>query len=235
MSIYAQRQIEHVTVVATNRLGGSSVGPYAELNLGGKVGDDPEVVSRNRDHVRSLVGARQLMFMEQCHSNIVHRIDTDSPITEGDGLVTTTKGLALAAFSADCSTFALVDPKAGVIAAGHSGWKGLAVGLPDALVQEFFAAGANPTNSTAVIAPAICGKCYEVSAERVEELRPLCPEAVVDDRHIDVTAGVVAVFEGYEMKTDVMGGCTFEDPNLYSFRRDNVTGRSALVVVMSGE
>ena len=231
-AIYAQRQIGNVQVIATSRLGGHSSGVYAELNLGAHVGDNLDAVTANRDEVRSLIGASNLKFMTQYHSNVVHQVTKDSPLLEGDGLVTTETELALAAFGADCVTFALVDTQHGVIAAGHSGWKGLAVGLPDAIVHEFFRAGASPEHSKAVIAPAICGQCYEVSAERVAELRPLCPEAILDDRHIDVTAGVVAVLTGYNIACDVMPGCTFEDPNLYSFRRDGVTGRSALVVVI---
>ena len=234
-SVYASRHIGNVQVIATSRHGGLGSGVFGELNLGGHVGDDPDVVSANRAHVRDLVSARELVFMEQFHSDVVHRVTTGLPVTDGDGIVTTQSDIALAAFGADCVTFALVDPVAQVIAAGHSGWKGLAVGLPDALVQEFFAAGAQASNSTAVIGPAICGTCYEVSAERVEVLGALCPEAIVDSRHIDVTEGVVSVLDAYGIKTDVLGGCTFEDPDLYSFRRDGVTGRSALVVVMNQE
>lgn len=232
-AIYAERKIGNIRVVATSRFGGRSSGVYAELNLGAHVGDDLETVAVNRDIVRDIVGARDLKFMTQYHSNRVHHVSGETPLLEGDGLVTTESGLALAAFGADCVTFALVDSDAQVIAVGHSGWKGLAVGLPDELVQEFLGAGANPATSMAIIGPAICGSCYEVSAERVTELNAICPEAIVDERHIDVTAGVVAVVSGYGIKCDVISGCTFEDPALYSYRRDGETGRSALVVVMN--
>ena len=232
-AIYAERQIGNVRVIATSRFGGRSAGPYAELNLGAHVGDEQEAVAFNRDLVRDIAGAKHLKFMSQYHSNVVHRGSSESALLEGDGLVTTETSLALAAFGADCVTFALVDPTAKVIAAGHSGWKGLEVGLPDALVHEFFSAGATAPESFAVIGPAICGPCYEVPAQRVKELQKVCPEAVFDATHIDVTAGVVAVLTSYDIDCDVMGGCTQEDPKLYSYRRDGTTGRSAIVVVIN--
>ena len=235
VAIYGSRQIDNIQVIVTSRFGGRSAGVFAELNLGAHVGDDADVMNWNRNYVRDLVDADQLAFMNQYHSNVVHRIDANSPITDGDGLITTTPDLAIAAFSADCSTFALVDPVAQLIAVGHSGWKGLAVGLPDALVGEFLAAGADPTRTTAIIAPSICGPCYEVPAERVDELRPICPEAITDATHIDVTTGVFSVISNYGIDCDIVGGCTHENPSLYSFRRDGVTGRNAIVAVINSQ
>lgn len=46
---------------------------------------------------------------------------------------------------------------------------------------------------------------------------------------IDLRAGVLAQLNGIETTHDPR--CTFEDPDLYSYRRDGVTGRQALAIV----
>lgn len=42
-----------VHAVATTRQGGVSVGPYASLNLGDHVGDDPAAVAENRRRLKA--------------------------------------------------------------------------------------------------------------------------------------------------------------------------------------
>ena len=51
----------------TDRLGGKSSGGYESLNLGDHVGDDLEVVTRNRAFVSAKFGPTQ--YMNQVHGN----------------------------------------------------------------------------------------------------------------------------------------------------------------------
>ena len=80
----------HVKAVATQRGGGVSRGPYASLNLGTHVGDDPDSVAANR-HVLAaeLELPGQPSWLEQVHGAAVVDLDTESP-RAADGAVTST-------------------------------------------------------------------------------------------------------------------------------------------------
>ena len=43
----------HIKAGCTTRRGGHSLGPYASLNLAMHVGDDPKLVQRNRDSLKT--------------------------------------------------------------------------------------------------------------------------------------------------------------------------------------
>jgi len=62
-----------VSAVVTERGGGVSTGPYASLNLGLHVGDDPAAVVENRRRAAALVGAGldDLVFCNQTHGREV--------------------------------------------------------------------------------------------------------------------------------------------------------------------
>src|SRR5204862_77989 len=57
----------------TTREGGASVGPYASMNLGVAVGDDPKTVAANRDFFAAACRAAPV-FLRQVHGTRVVRI-----------------------------------------------------------------------------------------------------------------------------------------------------------------
>src|SRR5487761_1963449 len=88
----------------TNRRGGVSEPPYAELNLGLHVGDDPEAVAENRRRLQAVTGGRPIVWMDQVHGRRVAVVDQPQAgaIPETDALVTTAADLVLAVLVADC-------------------------------------------------------------------------------------------------------------------------------------
>jgi len=228
---------------ATGRLGGHSGGPYASANLADHVGDDPAHVAANRDSVQALVAARGLAVVRAEHgAQVVHVTAVQPDVTDAcDGLTTVDPDLALLALGADCSTFVLTDGH--VLAVGHCGWAGLVVDLPGAL---FSAAHAfHPSAAWQVIVgPTICAECYPVSRERWLYFREHAPAHIADaalrGEGIDIRAGVHAAFRAAAERANGEDGshvveiadvsmCTYESPDLYSYRRDGVTGRQGLV------
>ena len=55
-----------VRALCTTRAGGHSNAPYASLNLGDHVGDDPQAVLANRAALRQVMPARPV-FLTQVH------------------------------------------------------------------------------------------------------------------------------------------------------------------------
>jgi copper oxidase (laccase) domain-containing protein len=87
---------------------------------------------------------------------------------------------------------------------------------------------------TAVVGPSICGKCYEVSREiydGVVKSFPLAASKTWDGGFaLDLSRALIDQLQGLGIKVVDEGRCTVEDKNLYSYRRDGVTGRQVGVV-----
>lgn len=239
---------------ATGRLGGVSAGAFASANLAEHVGDDPTCVQVNRDSVLRLTHADHLAVVHAEHGARVRRVssvaerDHEAGVASKvpcDGLVTTDSGVALLALGADCATIAITDGT--VLAVGHCGWAGLAVDLPGELIRQARAMSTSGETRawSAIVGPTICAACYSVPMARRAELRERVSEYVAQaalaqsPAGIDVRAGVhaaliasaTAVNDTIEI-VDV-DRCTYETPELYSYRRDSLTGRHGLVAAFA--
>ena len=79
--------------------------------------------------------------------------------------MTRTKGVALGILTADCVPVLMVEPKAGVLAAAHAGWKGALSGILENAIAAMATLGAEPTAIRAGVGPAIAQRSYEVGPE----------------------------------------------------------------------
>lgn len=166
-----------VDAAVTGRRGGVSQGPYRSLNLGLHVGDDPVAVVENRRRAAGAFGARprDLVVAAQVHGAGVAAVtdadrgrgavSLDDALPGVDSLVTDRPGPVLVTLAADCLPLVLVDPAAGVLAAVHAGWRGLAAGVVESAVQAMAALGARPDRMVAGIGPAVAARTYQVSDE----------------------------------------------------------------------
>jgi YfiH family protein len=233
--VFGRVSIEGIQAVALSRNGGTSLAPFESLNLASYVGDSAENVSANLAIAKGLVSANEISIMNADHGNTVHVVSEPGVANPGDGLITKQADLALIALAADCVPFGLVDPVNGVIAVGHAGWRGVLANVMQALLDEFVTTGAQLKHTQAVIGPAICAKCYEVPAERVEQFRVVRPEAIASARNLDLIAGVKSVLATQVTKIHEISGCTLESSDLFSYRRaaGEPTGRGGLVIAIS--
>ena len=233
--VFGRVSIEGIQAIALSRNGGTSLAPFDSLNLASYVGDSAENVSANLAIAKGLVSASEISVMNAEHGNTVHIVSEPGVAQPGDGLITKQTDLALVALAADCVPFGLVDPVNGVIAVGHAGWRGVLANVMQALLDEFVASGAQLKHTQAVIGPAICAKCYEVPAERVEQFRVVRPDAIASSRNLDLIAGVKSVLATQVTKIHEISGCTLESSDLFSYRRaaGEPTGRGGLVIAIS--
>lgn len=226
---------------STDRWGGVSAAPYAELNLGGAVGDDPAAVRANRELAAKALGLdpASVVWMNQVHGRDVAVVD--GPWRDGaeipcvDAVVTARRGLALAVLTADCTPVLLADPVAGVTGAAHAGRPGLVAGVVPATVEAMTALGADPARIVARTGPAVCGRCYEVPEAMRAEVAAVVPEAWATTSWgtpaVDMAAGVRAQLAAYGVQMGEHSHiCTLESADHFSYRRDRVTGRLASYV-----
>jgi YfiH family protein len=224
----------------TGRHGGVSTGPYASLNLGAHVGDEPVAVDANRAILAEAVGLprEHVRYMDQCHGSDVAVMDAATSGAQPprvDALVTTSAGLALAVLVADCVPVLLADPSGGVVAAVHAGRKGMVAGVVHRALAVMREHGARDV--VAVVGPSVCSRCYEVPEEMQAAAASVAPESAAlswtGTPAIDVAAGVVAQLRAEGVSVTWVPGCTRESPALFSHRRDGQTGRFAGVVALS--
>ena len=83
-----------------------------------------------------------------------------------DALITDRQATTVAVAVADCLPVLIVDPHVGVVAAVHAGWRGLAAGVIENVVETMATGfGAKPANLVVGIGPAIGPCCFEVGPE----------------------------------------------------------------------
>ncbi|MGB1110940.1 MAG: peptidoglycan editing factor PgeF, partial [Gammaproteobacteria bacterium] len=157
-----------VNAISTTRVGGVSSGPYASLNLGAHVGDDPEAVARNRSILLGATGLTEPpLWLNQVHGCQVAQADAmpdqaQLDLMDADAAVSRKAGQACVIMTADCLPVLFCDRKATVVAAAHAGWRGLAAGVLENTVKRM---AVNSEDIMAWLGPAIGPDAFEVGPE----------------------------------------------------------------------
>lgn len=214
----------------TDRTGGLSTGAFLSNNVATHVGDDLTTVMANRARLESDL-ALPIQFMEQVHGNAVAIVDNQiisPPIA--DALVTARTGIALAVMVADCIPLLLTSADA--VAAVHVGRKGLMNEVALAAINQMRTYGSS--DISAIVGPSICGTCYEVSEEIYDEVCrkfPLAASRTSDGGNaLDLSRALIDQLENHGITVIDQGRCTVENKDLFSYRRDGVSGRQVGVV-----
>ncbi len=222
--------------VVTTRQGGASAPPYDSFNLGEHVGDRPEAVVANRERLATGIGlpGQRLVWMEQVHGRTVTVVDGPQaqPVPACDALVTSQPRLAVAVLVADCVPILLADPVGQVVAAVHAGRVGARAGVLPAALETMRRLGARIERVEALLGPSACGQCYEVPARMQTDVEARLPGSACRTHQgsagLDLRAGLWRQLAAAGVaRVGVDPRCTIEEPVLYSYRRDGVTGRLA--------
>lgn len=231
-----------VRAFTTTRLGGVSGPPYASLNLGDHVGDDPDAVADNRRQLRQ--DARlpaDPVWLRQVHGircvDLVGDKGSDAPL-EADAAVTRQLATVCAILTADCLPVLFCNDAGTVVGAAHAGWRGLLNGVIEATVAAMAEA---PLHLMAWLGPAIGPAAFEVGSEVREAFVAHHPAATSAFTAIPAKdgkwlcdlyglarqrllgAGVRRVYGGER--------CTWQEKDeFFSYRRDGTTGRMASLI-----
>ena len=231
-------------VAFTERTGGMSSAPYDSMNLGLRTGDHRDRVMDNR---RRLIGALAIPPFaagEQVHGAKVVRVgkqhsgagfeEPRSAIGGADALSVSQQDLPVAVLTADCLPIALATPEEQLVVV-HAGWRGLAGGI----LARAIAAFERPSLVCAAIGPAI-GPChYEVGEDVAEAVAAGAGTEPVTERkkgglYLDLRRTAVRTFRAAGIhQIEITDLCTACLPDrFFSYRRDGVTGRQALVAMV---
>ncbi len=226
-----------VRTLVTTRDGGVSLAPYASLNLGQHVGDDPAAVAENRARLRACLPAEPF-WLNQVHGIGVQEACADAPDVppDADAGFTRQPGVVCAVMTADCLPVLLTDRSGSVVAAAHAGWRGLCNGIIEATIARM----AVPANDIlAWLGPAIGPDAFEVGPEVRTAFMAHDPTAASAFAAIPDGKYLADIYLLARQRlnacgvTDVHGGdaCTVTERERYfSYRRDGRTGRMASLI-----
>ena len=230
-----------VRALVTTRYGGVSIGPYASLNLGVAVADEPAAVAENRARLRTLLPAGPRWLRQVHGTEVVDAAAVAGPVA-ADASISTVADVVCTIQMADCLPVLLASGDA-VVAAAHAGWRGLAAGVIESTIARM---EVRPDSVVAWLGPAIGPDAFEVGED-------------VRRAFVDHDAGAAAAFRPYPGRdgkwfadifelarrrlraqglTAIHGGgiCTHGDrTRFFSHRRDGVTGRMAALIWIAGE
>lgn len=230
----------NVKALFTTRNGGISSGPYASLNLGDHVGDNPPAVKQNRALLHRIL-PDEPQWLKQVHGTTPVTIDGyDCPAPcEGDAAFSRRPGNVCAVLVADCLPVLLCDHAGTVAGVIHAGWRGMVEGVIERTVSEICRTSNMKPRMMAWLGPAIGPRHFEVGEEVRQAFIERDREAALAflphpasnggkwfadlfllARQRLMKAGVAEIYGG--------GECTFSDPaRFFSYRRDGNTGRMA--------
>lgn len=235
----------------STRLGGVSSGNAASMNFSFQLDQSDKAVQENYKIFSSAVGFNpdKIIVAKQTHTDNI-RIVTAEDFGKGvtrerdydniDGLVTNIKGAVLCTHYADCTPLLFFDPKKGVAATAHAGWRGtvLEIGAKTVyLMRDTF--GCDPADIIAAIGPNISKCCYEVDTPVIEEINkipyldlPLCYTAKGDGKYmldLKETNRQILIFAGIKPENiDIADLCTSCNSEIFHSHRKTCGKRGVL-------
>jgi YfiH family protein len=232
------------------RLGGVSQPPWKSLNFSATTGDDADAVAENFARAARELGLERerIYHLSQVHG-CSHRVlagrEDRREVAEqqGDITVALDPGVGCGVRTADCAPVLLGAPRAGAVAAVHSGWRGTVAGAVQAGVRALRSLLPHDEPLLAAIGPHIERCCFEVGPEVADQIAAACGlerESVVDRSrprpHVDLRAVIDAQLreEGVD-RVDHVTGCTMCDvERFHTYRRDGPISGRMLAVIVSG-
>lgn len=167
-----------VTNAVFTRQGGLSPEPWASLNVGGLIGDEPQRVYENRVISFEALGRAPTSVYDvwQVHSAEVICTDAPRPANiahkKADAILTDRPEVTLFMRFADCVPILFYDPVRQVAGVAHAGWRGTVDGIASRTVETMVEAyGCKSTHILAAIGPSIGAHHYEVGPEVAEQVQ----------------------------------------------------------------
>lgn len=232
--------LAHVRCAFQTRPGGVSCGAFGGGNISFQTKDDPVAVAANRRALGQSLGITQWAELRQVHGDALH---FDPPVVafdalpdrEGDGLATSTLGLALCVKTADCQPILLAHKGGRHIAALHAGWRGNRCNFPQSAVERFCARyDLEPRDIFAVRGPSLGpgrAEFINFAEEWSDDFRPWFD---TQSRTMDLWALTREQLGKAGLEARNIYGldlCTASLPELFfSYRTEKESGRQASVI-----
>lgn len=215
---------------------------FGGFNLGLHVGDDEQVVMANRHYLQHYISTNcQIQWLEQVHSNeVIVAEHVITPYPCADAIITRTPNLALAIMTADCLPILLTSKSGDEIAALHCGWRSTVNHIISHTLNKM---DNEPKDIIAWLGPRISQEFFEVGDEVKTAFIELDPQLakffIINNsskyqadlsgiaKYLLQISGVTVILDDEQ--------CTYANKEkYYSYRRNNITGRTASIICITG-
>ena len=226
-----------VKAYVTTRLGGCSPVPYDSFNLATHVGDDANLVEKNRALLAEQLQLPQApQWLQQVHGVDAVAAEQVSQGYCADAIYTTKLDTVCVVMTADCLPVFFCNRQGTEVAVAHAGWRGLANGVLESTLSQL---NAEPNDIMVWLGPAISQAAFEVGDEvrqafiaklpqAEQAFKPSRPQHWFADLYLLAQQRLQA-----QGTTQISGGqyCTYTDSKrFFSYRRDGETGRIASLI-----
>ncbi|MEX2143095.1 MAG: peptidoglycan editing factor PgeF [Anaerolineales bacterium] len=239
-----------VTQAVATRQGGVSEGPYAKLNVGISVGDDPARVAENIERIFVAMGRPRASMFDSFLVHGAGALVAGGPRPaewgkppQGDIILTNKPNVTLFMRYADCVPLLYVDPVKRALALAHAGWRGTLLKVAAKAVDEMRAHyGSRPQDLLVGIGPAISVQQYEVGPEVVAQVQTVFGQQAAEllpqfngSTHLDLVAANLRVLEAAGVRNIEQAGlCTFDNQQDWFSHRGagGKTGRFGVLLAL---
>ncbi|MEW5805938.1 MAG: peptidoglycan editing factor PgeF [Acidobacteriota bacterium] len=164
--------------------------------------------------------------------------------SEGDCLITSEKGIAIAVHTADCFPVMIVDAEAKAVACIHAGWRGIASGIIEVALERMMEVYSCRMNEMVVtIGPGIEKCCYTVREDLLDAFQKqgvALERFITGDGDRSFRLSLREIIQDKLQRSGVKhheihhtGLCTCCSPlNLPSYRRDGMAAGCILSAIM---
>lgn len=241
-----------VDVIFTTRLGGVSQKEFSTNNLAFQVGDNYDDVLQNRKLLAEKLNIplSSFVFANQNHGINIQKITKDDcgkgmenfedGILQTDCLYTYEKDIPLACFYADCTPIYFYESNKKLVGVIHAGWQGTAKNIVK-VVMEYLQKQENIdfTKLQIIIGPNIKKESFEVQEDVYQQFKNniYTTKDVIQENerswNIDIVKYNKNSLIEYGVKEEnifISSLDTVKEQNLFSFRRDQQTGRMLAII-----
>jgi YfiH family protein len=164
------------------------------------------------------------VWLNQIHSDKIYIIDDIKNLPkgnlDGDGIILKLKNVKSRVRTADCYPTILIDKKNKIGAILHIGWRGSYLRILEKCIR-IFQDNFYSRDIMAIFGPGICSKCYEVK----EDLFNYFPREYFHFKNekifFDILTFNIDILKKFGTNEIIYPpSCTFENPILYSHRRN---------------
>jgi polyphenol oxidase len=230
---------KNVNYISTRRYveGGKSSSNFENFNLALHVNDKKVSVLENRSLLKDYYGLpSNPVWINQTHSAICVNASSTKRIVEADASYTLDPEVICAILTADCLPVFVSKKDGSMVGVAHAGWKGLASGVIENLIESFYCSG---SDLVVHLGPAISLNFFEVGKE-IRDLYLSKNENFIrsfvfhnNKYYLDLYDAARVILESFNI-TLISGGnrCTFrESDKFFSYRRDGSnSGRMAHLI-----
>ena len=231
----------NIRLISTPRIleGGRSKDNFDNFNLALHVDDKQSAVLANRDLLsRHYDLPSDPVWINQIHSKISVDADSISSIVDADASYSKKPGTVCGVLTADCLPIFVSNKVGSAVGVAHAGWRGLADGIIESLIEYF---DCNGENLIVHLGPAISQLSFEVGSEVKSQYLSKnknfknCFTYLNNKYYLDLYGAAKIVLKSLGVSS-ISGGdrCTYKDSDQYfSYRRDGkCSGRMAHLIWM---